>query len=181
MYCHMGTHFILTVHPGQAHVTDKVTCIQKLLTCTRAQSQRRPSQNPSPGRLDPEPVLQPLDQAAVLRVSGSPTHLPPVPHPTEGSLPCPPPRCEDSPLSHPGALSWAHTCVCTVLSIQQLRGETFTYVPISRQPTKLFATLWTVARQASLCPWDSPGKNTAVGSILAWRISWTQEPGSYSP
>ena len=34
----------------------------------------------------------------------------------------------------------------------------FTHVP-------LFVTLWTVARQAplSLCPWDSPGKNTGVG------------------
>ena len=28
----------------------------------------------------------------------------------------------------------------------------------------LFATPWTVARQALLCPWDSPGKNTGVGS-----------------
>ena len=26
----------------------------------------------------------------------------------------------------------------------------------------LFATLWTVAGQAPLCPWDSPGKNTEV-------------------
>ena len=24
-------------------------------------------------------------------------------------------------------------------------------------------TLWTIARQAPLCPWDSPGKNTGVG------------------
>ena len=27
----------------------------------------------------------------------------------------------------------------------------------------LFVTLWTVARQAPLCPWDSQGKNTGVG------------------
>ena len=27
-----------------------------------------------------------------------------------------------------------------------------------------FATPWTVARQAPLCPWDFPGKNTGVGS-----------------
>ena len=26
-----------------------------------------------------------------------------------------------------------------------------------------FATPWTVAHQAPLCPWDSPGKNTGVG------------------
>ena len=44
---------------------------------------------------------------------------------------------------------------------------------------KLFATLWTVA--SLLCPCDSPGKNTGVGSILAWRIPWTQEPGGYDP
>ena len=29
---------------------------------------------------------------------------------------------------------------------------------------RLFATLWTIARQAPLCPWDSPGKNTRVSS-----------------
>jgi len=28
---------------------------------------------------------------------------------------------------------------------------------------QLFTTLLTVARQAPLCPWDSPGKNTGVG------------------
>ena len=28
---------------------------------------------------------------------------------------------------------------------------------------RLFATPWTAARQL-LCPWDSPGKNTGVGS-----------------
>ena len=27
----------------------------------------------------------------------------------------------------------------------------------------LFVTLWTVARQAPLCPWDFPGKNAGVG------------------
>ena len=30
-------------------------------------------------------------------------------------------------------------------------------------PVWLFATLWTIACQAP-CPWDSPGKNTGVGS-----------------
>ena len=28
---------------------------------------------------------------------------------------------------------------------------------------RLFETPWTVAHQALLCPWDSPGKNTRVG------------------
>ena len=28
---------------------------------------------------------------------------------------------------------------------------------------RLFATPWTGAHQAPLCPWDSPGKNTGVG------------------
>ena len=39
---------------------------------------------------------------------------------------------------------------------------------------QLFATLWTVAPRF-LCPWDSPGKNTGVGShSLLHRISPTQ-------
>ena len=39
----------------------------------------------------------------------------------------------------------------------------------------LCATLWTVACQAPLCPWDSPGKNTGVGCCaLLQRIVPTQ-------
>ena len=39
----------------------------------------------------------------------------------------------------------------------------------------LFATLWTAAGQAPLCPWDSPGKNTEVGShVLLQGIFPTQ-------
>ena len=39
-----------------------------------------------------------------------------------------------------------------------------------------FATPWTVARQASLCPWDSPGKNTREGfCFLLQGIFPTQE------
>ena len=38
-----------------------------------------------------------------------------------------------------------------------------------------FATPWTVAHQASLCPWDSAGKNTGVGChALLWGIFPTQ-------
>ena len=33
----------------------------------------------------------------------------------------------------------------------------------SLQCVWLFVTLWTVAQQAPLCPWDSPGKNSGVG------------------
>ena len=40
---------------------------------------------------------------------------------------------------------------------------------------RLFVTLWTVACQAPLCPWDSPGKNTGVGCCaLLQRIFPTQ-------
>ena len=39
----------------------------------------------------------------------------------------------------------------------------------------LFETLWTIACQAPLCPWDSPGKNTGVGChALLQRIFPTQ-------
>ena len=41
---------------------------------------------------------------------------------------------------------------------------------------RLFATLWTVAHQAPLCPRDSPGKNTGVGChALLQGIFPTQE------
>ena len=42
-------------------------------------------------------------------------------------------------------------------SLHQLTGQAK-----SLQLYQLFATLWTVARQAS-CPWDFPGKNTGEG------------------
>ena len=41
---------------------------------------------------------------------------------------------------------------------------------------RLFATTWTVVRQAPLCPWNSPGENTGVGSLsLLQGIFLTQE------
>ena len=40
----------------------------------------------------------------------------------------------------------------------------------------LFATPWTAVRQAPLCPWGSPGKNTGVGSLsLLQKLFPTQE------
>ena len=49
-------------------------------------------------------------------------------------------------MSYSALLLTIHACVLSCFSCVQL-----------------FATLWTVAHQASLCPWDSPGKNTGVG------------------
>jgi len=44
------------------------------------------------------------------------------------------------------------------------------------------ATPWTVAHQALLCPWVSPGKNTGVGcqSLLQqWSIYSFKEEGTF--
>ena len=40
--------------------------------------------------------------------------------------------------------------------------EPHTRVTLPLRPVLLFAAPWTVASRL-LCPWDSPGKNTAVG------------------
>ena len=48
---------------------------------------------------------------------------------------------------------WSHHCTFTILELSIV--QSFSRV-------QLFATPWTVAHQV-LCPWGSPGKNTAVG------------------
>ena len=44
-----------------------------------------------------------------------------------------------------------------------LPSPTFSSVQLLSR-VRLFATPWIAARQAPLCPWNSPGKNTGVGS-----------------
>ena len=47
---------------------------------------------------------------------------------------------------------------------------------------RLFTTVWSVVRQAPLCPWNSPGKNTGVSSLsLLQGIFLTQESNQGLP
>ena len=78
--------------------------------------------------------------------------------------------------------SGTHLCWMSYHSMQQLRiyhiepqvfsvrGTLQAWVPSRFSCTRLFETLWTVAPKL-LCLWDSPGKNTRVGSMPSSRCS----------
>ena len=50
--------------------------------------------------------------------------------------------------------------ICVFSSFVWTKGKWKCYI---LSYVQLFVTLWTVACQVPLCPWDSPGKNTGVG------------------